>query len=73
MGSLMGTHAGFILASYAVTALVVAGLILRAILDHRAQSRSLAELESRGARRRSRPASPVPDGERVARQSGRVG
>jgi heme exporter protein D len=46
-------HAGFILAAYAVTALIVGGLILRAFWDHRAQSRALADLESRGARRRS--------------------
>ncbi len=47
-------HAGFILASYAVTAAVVGGLVLRAILDHRAQRRALADLESRGIGRRSR-------------------
>ena len=50
----MGPHAPFILAAYAVTALVLAGLVLRAILDHRAQASALAELESRGAGRRSR-------------------
>jgi heme exporter protein D len=49
----MAPHAGFILAAYAVTALVVGGLILRALLDHRAQTRALAELEARGIRRRS--------------------
>jgi heme exporter protein D len=47
-------HAGFILASYAVTALVVGGLVLRAVLDHRAQLRALDDLESRGIGRRSR-------------------
>ena len=50
----MGTHAFFIAFSYAVTALVIAGLILRAILDHRMQARALAELEARGVGRRSR-------------------
>ncbi len=50
----MGTHAFFIAFSYAVTALVIAGLILRAILDHRMQARALAELEARGVSRRSR-------------------
>ena len=49
----MASHAGFILAAYAVTALVVGGLVLRAVLDHRAQTRALAELEARGIRRRS--------------------
>ncbi len=50
----MGTHAFFIAFSYALTALVMAGLILRAVIDHRAQTRALAELEARGVSRRSR-------------------
>ena len=50
----MGPHASFIVAAYAVTALIVGALILRAVLDHRAQIRALADLESRGAGRRSR-------------------
>jgi heme exporter protein D len=49
----MGSYAFFVLGSYAVTALVVAALVLRAVLDHRAQLRALAELEARGMRRRS--------------------
>jgi len=48
------THSFFIALSYILTALVVAGLILRAVIDHRAQVRALAELESRGIGRRSR-------------------
>ncbi|GEO16549.1 heme exporter protein CcmD [Microvirga aerophila] len=48
------THGFFIVTSYAVTALVVAGLILRAVIDHRIQTRALAELEARGVGRRSR-------------------
>jgi heme exporter protein D len=43
----LGPHAGFILAAYGFTALVVAGLIARAILDHRAQRRALAAFERR--------------------------
>lgn len=39
-----GRHAGFILAAYGVTALVFAGLVLRAILDGRAQRRALGRL-----------------------------
>jgi heme exporter protein D len=50
----MGTHTFFIALSYALTAVVVAGLILRAVVDHRSQVRALAELESRGVNRRSR-------------------
>ncbi|HZW47348.1 MAG TPA: heme exporter protein CcmD [Microvirga sp.] len=48
------THTFFIVLSYVLTALVIAGLILRAVIDHRAQVRALAELESRGIGRRSR-------------------
>jgi heme exporter protein D len=47
-------HAGFIVTSYAVTLAIVGGLILRAILDHRAQAKALEELEARGIGRRSR-------------------
>jgi heme exporter protein D len=50
----MTTHSFFIAVSYGLTALVIAGLVLRAALDHRAQLRELAELESRGVGRRSR-------------------
>ncbi len=49
----LGPHAFFIIAAYAVTAVIVGGLILRAVLDHRAQLRALAELGQRGVRRRS--------------------
>jgi heme exporter protein D len=48
------SHGFFIVTSYAVTALVVAGLILRAVIDHRIQTKALAELEARGVGRRSR-------------------
>ncbi len=50
----MGNHTFFIALSYALTALVVAGLTVRAVIDHRSQVRALAELESRGVSRRSR-------------------
>jgi len=49
-------HGGFILAAYAVTVLVLAGMFLWIVLDGRAQKRRLAELEARGIRRRSAPA-----------------
>ena len=48
------THTLFIVLSYLVTAMVITGLILRAVIDHRVQARALAELESRGVSRRSR-------------------
>lgn len=41
----LGPHAGFVLAAYAFTALVVGGLILRAVQDRRAQARALAALQ----------------------------
>ncbi len=60
----MGPYGFFILASYGLTAFVVGALILRAVLDHRAQARALADLESRGVRRRS--AAPRPTGRPAA-------
>jgi heme exporter protein D len=48
------SHTFFIALSYILTALVVASLILRAVIDHRIQVRALADLESRGVGRRSR-------------------
>ena len=42
-----GRHAGFIWAAYGLAALIVLGLILRALLDHRAQLKALARFEAR--------------------------
>ncbi len=50
----LGPHADFIVASYAVTAFVVAALIAWVVLDHSAQRRMLGDLEERGLTRRSR-------------------
>lgn len=41
----LGPHGGFILAAYAFTTLVVSGLILNALRDHRAQKRALSGLQ----------------------------
>ena len=49
----LGSHADFIVAAYAVAAVVVAALIAWVALDHRAQKRSLERLEARGITRRS--------------------
>jgi heme exporter protein D len=49
----LGPHAVFIVAAYVVTAAIIAGLIVHAVLGHRAQRRALAALEGRGVRRRS--------------------
>ena len=49
----LGQHADFIVAAYAIAAVVVAALIAWVVLDHRAQKRSLARLEAHGVTRRS--------------------
>ena len=49
----MTGHLGYIVGSYAITALVLLGLIGWVVLDGRAQQRRLADLEARGIRRRS--------------------
>ncbi len=54
----LGPHAGFILAAYAAAAVVVGALIAWVVLDFRAQTRALAELEARGVTRRSERANP---------------
>jgi heme exporter protein D len=43
-------HLGFIVAAYALTALVVGGLLAAALLDRRALRRALAALEARTGR-----------------------
>jgi len=48
-----GAHAGFIIAAYALAALVLAGMIAWIVIDGRAQRRRIADLEARGIRRRS--------------------
>jgi len=49
----LGPHAAFILAAYAATIVVVAGLVAWVILDFRAQKRVLGDLEAHGVTRRS--------------------
>ena len=50
----LGPHVVFIIAAYAMAALVVVGLIAWVIADYDAQRRLLADLESRGVTRRSK-------------------
>ena len=40
-------HIGFVIAAYAICALVIAGLIGATVLDYRAQRRALAAYEGR--------------------------
>ena len=49
----LGPHADFIVASYALTAFVVAALVAWVVLDHSAQRRILGDLEARGVTRRA--------------------
>jgi heme exporter protein D len=50
---MLGAHAGFIIVAYATAVVVVGALIVWIAADHRAQSRTLAEFEARGAIRNS--------------------
>ena len=49
----LGPHADFIVAAYVVAALVLLAMIGWVVLDHRAQKRQLARLETQGVTRRS--------------------
>jgi len=49
----LGPHADFIVAAYAIAALVLLLMIGWVVLDHRAQKRQLAKLETQGVTRRS--------------------
>jgi heme exporter protein D len=51
-------HWHYVAFAYGAAILVMAGLILAVLLDHRAQKRALAQLEARGVRRRA--AAPAP-------------
>jgi heme exporter protein D len=48
-----GTHTGFIVAAYLLTAAVLVGVVAWIVLDGRNQRRRIADLEARGVRRRS--------------------
>jgi heme exporter protein D len=49
----LGPHAGFIEIAYGFAALIVTIMTVWIVVDHRRQTRSLAELEARGLTRRS--------------------
>ncbi len=49
----LGQHAAFIWAAYGATALVIAGLVVRAVFEERHQKKALIKLEAQGVRRRS--------------------
>ncbi|MGJ4858651.1 heme exporter protein CcmD [Labrys sp. La1] len=50
----LGPHWAFIAWAYGLAAIVIVALIAWVMLDHKAQHKTLAELESQGLRRRSR-------------------
>ena len=58
LGMDLGQHWAFIVTSYLLAILVVAGLIAWVIADHRVQTSTLSDLEARGLRRRSRQGQP---------------
>lgn len=47
------SHAAYVFAAYAMSAIVLGGLGIWILTDMRARRRELAELEARGVRRRS--------------------
>lgn len=51
--TMLGTHAGFILAAYGIALVVIVVLFVWILVDGRSQRRQLADLEARGVRRRS--------------------
>ncbi len=51
----LGPYASFIVTSYALVTIVVAGLIGWIVIDHRRQRKILHELEAGGVTRRSAP------------------
>ncbi len=53
LGMNLGPHADFIVAAYAVAALVLVAMIGWVMLDYRTQKQKLAQLESQGVTRRS--------------------
>ena len=49
----LGQHAGFIVAAYGASVLIILTLIVWIVADYRAQLRVLADLERQGVTRRS--------------------
>lgn len=49
----MSAHAGYVVAAYAMTALVLGGMIVGLLMDSAARRRELEKLEAGGVRRRS--------------------
>ena len=55
----LGPHAAFIIASYAIVAIVLFAIVVWLIFDGRRYQRALDALEARGVRRRSHAGDPT--------------
>ena len=62
MIALDAPHIGFVLAAYAAAAIVIAGLVLRAVIDSRMRNKALDALAARGVARHRLPSSGHPEG-----------
>lgn len=49
----LGPHAAIILSAYAITAIVLGGMVAHVVLSERKQRKALVRLEEQGIRRRS--------------------
>ena len=50
---MFGQYAGFIVPAYAISAVVIAGLVLWTVLVHRQRCAEIRDLEKRGVKRRA--------------------
>ena len=62
MIALDAPHIGFVLAAYAAAAIVIAGLVLRAVIERRMRNKALDVLAALGAPRHGLPSSGHPEG-----------
>jgi heme exporter protein D len=53
---MFGGYGAYIIPAYGLTALIIAGLIIRVQINFRRQRREIARLEQQGIRRRSKKA-----------------
>ncbi|MBS7705751.1 heme exporter protein CcmD [Chelatococcus asaccharovorans] len=67
MIALDSPHIGFVLAAYMAAAIVIAGLVLRAVIDSRMRNRALDILAARGVARHRVPSSGHPEGASAVR------
>jgi heme exporter protein D len=73
MIALDAPHIGFVLAAYGAAALIVAGLVLRAVMDSRMRQRALDALAARGVARNGMPSSGHALGASAVRNTSGVG